>query len=199
MTDDTMVKPAPHDALSESEGEEPAAVPAPDPDRAPGRNGESRHLRGREVAGLVVIAALVAALVVALVQLHDANGANGNRGTAVAAARSAATDVSTYSYLHLRRDFGRVEAESTPSFRRTFAQSSASLSKVLVQYKAVATSKVLSAGVVSIDATKAVVMLFVNQTVRNTAQQGPTTDDSRILVTLQWAGGRWMLEDLKLL
>jgi Mce-associated membrane protein len=198
MSEETMVEPAAHEARRDVE--DAAPVPAPDGDRPAGaRKARSRRLSVREIAGLVVIAALAVALVVTLAQSNGDNGDSGARGSAVAAARSYATDVSTYSYLHLHRDFGRVEAESTPSFRRTFSLSSGSLAKVLVQYKAVATSTVLSAGVVSIDSTRAVVMLFVNQTVHNTAQQGPTTDDSRILVTLRRGNGRWMLQDLKLL
>ncbi len=108
--------------------------------------------------------------------------------------------MATYSYRHLQRDFGRVEAESTPSFRRSFIESSDSLAKVLTQYKATATAKILSAGLVSINPTKAVVILFVNQSVVNSAQSGgPTTDNSRVEVTLVDSGGRWLLEDLKLL
>jgi hypothetical protein len=37
---------------------------------------------------------------------------------------------------------------------------------------------------VFIDASEAVVLVFLNQTVTNTAQKGSTTDNSRIDVTL---------------
>jgi Mce-associated membrane protein len=58
---------------------------------------------------------------------------------------------------------------------------------------------VLTAGVVSITSGKAVVMLFANQSVTNTVQKGLTTDNSRIVVTLEQIGERWLLQDLKLL
>ncbi len=117
----------------------------------------------------------------------------------MAAAQTDAIDVATYSYLHLQRDFGRVEAESTPSFRRSFIRSSDNLSKVLVQYKATASAKVLKSAVESISDSNAVVLLFVNQSVANSTQSGVNTDDSRIEVTLVRSGDRWLLQNLKLL
>jgi Mce-associated membrane protein len=151
-----------------------------------------------EAVSLVVIVGLVVALIVSQVQLSNQNSLNAERTSAVAAAKVFAHDVATYSYRHLHRDFGRVESESTAKFRRTFTESSGSLAKVLVQYKAVATAKVLRAGVESVSSSKAVVLLFVNQSVRNSAQ-GVSTDTNRIEVTLVQSDGRWLLEDLKLL
>jgi Mce-associated membrane protein len=57
---------------------------------------------------------------------------------------------------------------------------------------------VLKSAVESISGSKAVVLLFVNQSVANTTQQGVNTDDSRIEVTLVRSDGRWLLQDLKL-
>lgn len=151
-----------------------------------------------EAVSLLVILGLAAALIVSQVQLSNQNSLNAARASAVAAAKKDANDVATYSYRHLHRDFGRVESESTPSFRRSFIRSSDSLSKVLVQYKATASAKVLAAGVSSITPSKAVVLLFVNQSVANSTQQGVSTDDSRIEVTLVRSDGRWLLQDLKL-
>jgi Mce-associated membrane protein len=146
---------------------------------------------------LVVIVGLAVALIVSQVQLSNQNALNADRTSAVAAAKVFAHDVATYSYRHLHRDFGRVESESTAAFRRDFIRSSGSLSKVLVQYKATASAKVLEAGVSSIDSNKAVVLVFVNQSVANSTQQGVRTDDSRIKVTLVRHDGRWLLQDLK--
>lgn len=150
-----------------------------------------------EGVSLVVIVGLAIALIVSQVQ-QSQDSLSPDRTSAVVAAKAYAHDVATYSYLHLRRDFGRVESESTPSFRRSFIRSSDSLAKVLVQYKATASAKVLAAGVSSISSTKAVVLLFVNQSVANSTQQGVSTDDSRIEVTLERSGDRWLLQDLKL-
>jgi Mce-associated membrane protein len=147
----------------------------------------------------VVIVGLVAALLVIGLSGSDSTSLNAYDQSAIAAGQGFALDVATYDYRHLHRDFAKVEAEATPSFRRTFIQSSGGLSKVLLQYHATAKAKALSAGLVSIDASDAVVIVFLNQTVTNTAQKGSTTDNSRIEVTLLRYGNGWLLQKLKLL
>lgn len=184
---------------SRSEGEAVDAEATPEPEvrqEQPDTPARRRRLLVG-AAGLVVIVGLAAALIVSQVQLSNQNSLDAERTSAVAAATVFAHDVATYSYRNLHRDFGRVENESTPSFRRNFIRSSDSLSKVLVQYKATASAKVLAAAVSSISANKAVVLLFVNQSVANSSQQGASTDDSRIEVTLVRDDGRWFLQDLK--
>lgn len=190
-------------AVTQAESVEVEGESVPDDEALPEVGAERRDASARrrflviEAVSLVVIIGLVVALVVSQVQLSDQNSLNADRASAVAAAKVFAHDVATYSYRHLHRDFGRVESESTPSFRRDFIRSSDSLSKVLVQYKATATAKVLSAGVSSVSSGKAVVLLFVNQSVANSSQQGVNTDDSRIEVTMVRGDGRWLLQDLK--
>lgn len=176
-----------------------AAVPEPESDAQGLQDTRARRrFLITEVVSLVVIIGLAVPLIVSLVQLSNQNSLNADRASATAAAKADATDVATYSYLHLHRDFGRVESESTPAFRRNFIRSSDSLSKVLVQYKATASAKVLAAAVSSISSGKAVVLLFVNQSVANSTQQGVSKDDSRIEVTLVRSNGRWLMQDLKL-
>jgi Mce-associated membrane protein len=188
----------PDSSPMEGEAEETAPVPEPEVRREQRDSSARRRFLVVEAVSLVVIVGLAVALLFSQLQLSNQNSLNTDRSSAVAAAKADANDVATYSYLHLHRDFGRVESESTPAFRRSFIRSSDSLSKVLVQYKATASAKVLAAGVSSISSTKAVVLLFVNQTVANSTQQGVSTDDSRIEVTLVRGDGRWLLQDLKL-
>jgi Mce-associated membrane protein len=190
-------KTAAEPGASSAEGEVAGGAAVPGTAARPVTRARRRFLV-IEAVSLVVIAGLVAALVVTQMQLSNQDSLNADRASAVAAAKVDANDVATYSYLHLHRDFGRVESESTPAFRRNFIRSSDSLSKVLVQYKATASAKVLATGVSSISSDKAVVLLFVNQSVANSTQQGVSTDDSRIEVTLVRGDGRWLLQDLKL-
>ena len=182
----------------EGEAGETAPVPEPEVRQEQRDSSARRRFLVVEAVSLVVIVGLAVALLFSQLQLSNQSSLNTDRSSAVAAAKTDANDVATYSYLHLHRDFGRVESESTPAFRRSFIRSSDSLSKVLVQYKATASAKVLAAGVSSISSSKAVVLLFVNQTVANSTQQGVSTDDSRIEVTLVRGDGRWLLQDLKL-
>lgn len=185
---------SPREGAASASGGGAASAGAPPPAARP-----RRRFGILEVVGLVVIVALAVALIISRVQLSNQSGSNGERASALAAAQADAADVATYSYLHLHRDFGRVEGESTPSFRRSFIKSSDNLSKVLVQYKATASAKVLKSAVESLSGSNAVVLLFVNQSVANTTQQGVNTDDSRIVVTLVRSGDRWLLQNLKLI
>lgn len=158
------------------------------------------HLSPRTVIVSLVIAVLAAGVIVSQWQLSDQRNLTSARDSATAAARAYAVDVASYDYRHLNRDFAAVEQESTPAFRKTFVQSSASLAKVLGQYKAVAKGTVVASGVTSVTTSKAVVVLFVNQTVTNTAQtSGSTPDNSRIQMTLVRPGSKWLISDLKLL
>ena len=122
------------------------------------------------------------------------------RDSATAAARVYAVNVASYDYGHLTRGFAVVEQESTPAFQRTFVQSSASLAKVLGQYKAIAKGSVVASGVTSATTSNAVVVLFVIQAVTNTASAGGLTpDNSRSQMTLVRPGSKWLISDLKLL
>ena len=181
----------------EGEAEETAQAPEPAVRREQRDTSARRRFLVSGALSLVVIVGLAVALTVSLVQLSNQNSLAAERTSAVAAATVFAHDVATYSYRHLHRDFGRVESESTPSFRRNFIRSSDGLTKVLVQYKATASAKVLAAAVSTITSSKAVVLLFVNQSVANSSQQGVSTDDSRIEVTLVRGDGSWLLQDLK--
>jgi Mce-associated membrane protein len=113
--------------------------------------------------------------------------------SAISAAKSYAANVATYNYKTLPADFGRVKAESTPQFRSSFEKLSAALAKVLTQYQATATAVAIDAGLASITSSQAVVIVFINQTVNNTAQKHTTTDESRVKVTLERSGGKWLL------
>lgn len=186
----------PDEAAEPSEGAEPSEKPEPS---VPARR-KLPHLSLRMAIVTLVIAVLAAGVIVSQWQLSDQRDLASARDSATAAARAYAVDVASYDYRHLTKDFAAVENESTPAFRKTFVQSSASLAKVLGQYKAVAKGTVVASGVTSATTSKAVVVLFVNQTVTNTAQtSGSTPDNSRIQMTLVRPGSKWLISDLKLL
>lgn len=177
--------------IAEDDTEAPAALSTAPP---------AARLTPVRIVTVVVIVLLVAALIVTQVQLSNQRSVTNERATVLSTARVYAADVAGYDYRHLQKDFSRVEAEATPTFKRKFESSSAGLSKVLTQYHAIATAKVLTAGVVSLSSSQAVVILFVNQTVSNTAQKGgPNVDDSRVKVTMVQSGGRWLLDNLQVL
>jgi Mce-associated membrane protein len=151
------------------------------------------------VAALVVLG-LGVGLVLTTVALRHERALDDARASALEAGRESAIALSSYNHTTLDRDFGAVTSRSTATFRDSFNQTSASLRTVLEQYDATATSTVVAAGVTSASEDRAVVLVFLNQVATNTNQKaGPTTDQSRIEVTLARPDDRWLIDGVKLL
>jgi Mce-associated membrane protein len=109
-------------------------------------------------------------------------------------------ELASYDYRHLSQDFGAVQKHASPSFAKSFIQSSDALKTVLTKYKATAKAKVIAAGLTSGSTDRAVVLVFLDQTVTNTAQKsGPTTDQSRVSITLTRAHAAWVIDQVRLL
>jgi Mce-associated membrane protein len=152
---------------------------------------------GAVVIGLIVVT-LAGALIVTTLQLRHRNAIDSARTSALAAAKADAVALASYNYRDLNQDFAKVLAVSTPSFRQSFNSSSQSLKSVLTKYDATASASVSAAGVVSASTSRAVVLLFLDQTVTNTTQK-KTTTQSRVEITLLHSGGRWLINDVSLL
>jgi Mce-associated membrane protein len=154
----------------------------------------------------LLLSGLAVALVVAVVfltltqlSLNSENSLNSARTSAVASAKSYAVDLASYNYKNLNQDFGKVLAESTPTFKQNFTQSSEALKTAIVRYDASAWANVVGAGLVSATTSRAVVLVFLNQTVQNTLQKNKPTTESRVEITLVRSGGRWLIDQVTLL
>ncbi len=157
----------------------------------------------RSNVALLCVAAVVVALSVALAlslsALGNQDALGSSRTSALAAARTDAVQLASYNYRDLGRDFGVVVANSTPSFRRRFTESSDALKSTLTKYKATADAGVVSAGLVSASTSRAVVLVLLDQKIANSKQATPTTDRSQIEITLVSSGGRWLIDQVTLL
>jgi Mce-associated membrane protein len=151
------------------------------------------------LSAAVVIVALAVGLALSLSALGNQNALASSRTSALSSARTYAVELASYNYRDLHRDFGTVAANSTPSFRRTFAESSDALESTLSKYKATAVASVESAGIVSASTSRAVVLVFLDQKIANSTQTKPTTDRSQVEVTVVKSGGRWLVDQVKLL
>ena len=203
------------DEAMDHESTEPEPVPQPDrtvaetspiednggstAETLPSRRQRWIHSKAVLVSAGAIVVALVVGLVLSLSALSNQNALVSSRTTALSAARTYAVELASYNYRSLDRDFSTVAANSTPSFRRTFAESSDALKSTLSRYKATAVAKVVSAGVVSATTSRAVVLVFLNQNIANSTQTKPTTDRSQVEVTLVRSGGRWLVDQVTLL
>ncbi len=105
-----------------------------------------------------------------------------------------AEDLATYDYRDLRGNFRHVAARATVRFAGQLRTLTEELGPELQQTRAVATATARSAGVVRADTAKAVVMVFVDQTVTNTKAPEPRIERSRMELTLVRDGGVWRLD-----
>lgn len=181
--------------VHDGESDEPGASPPPLPRRA--RAWVITHAATVIVGGVAL--ALAVALALTLAALGNRNALGSARVSALAAARTDAVELAGYNYRHLSRDFGVVLAHSTPTFRRSFSQSSNALRSTLTRYHATAAAKVVSAGLVSGSTGRAVALVFLDQTITNSNQTNPTTDRSQVEITLVDSGGRWLIDQVALL
>lgn len=167
---------------------------------------------GSIVGCLVVIVAGAAALGVGLTGSSDSNppatpasssqstvpspgtGLTAAGRSAVAAASRYAVQFATYDYRHLAADFAKTEANSVAPFRQQYQQRVAGrLAHVLRNAKSRSTAKVVSAGLVSLTSSTAVVDVFLNQTIVNKHTARPRLDPQRIVMTLRRVGSQWKI------
>jgi Mce-associated membrane protein len=145
-----------------------------------------------------VAAFMVAVVVWGALQLSSDDSLAAARTSALAAARFDANALVTYQYQHLDHDWAVVKAHATPTFWRSFSQSSAGLAAALRQYHAASTGQVLAVGLASATTDRAVVLAFVDQRVTSTASKTPTVDESRVELTLVRQSGRWLIQRVEL-
>jgi hypothetical protein len=107
------------------------------------------------------------------------------RSSAVQAATTYTVAFATYNYQHLGQDFGVTEAHAVDPFLTQYRKETASIRPDLVKLKSISTGKVLSAAAVSVTPTTAVVDLFLDQTIVNSASAKPHVDSQRVQMSLR--------------
>jgi hypothetical protein len=165
----------------------------------------------------VVFAALIATVVIESVHIHNeparpgqpvsqpippaASSLDALRESAVTAATGYATTFATFDYRHLSQDFAATEAHAAEPFLSEYKKETASLRRYDLRLKTVSTGKVLSAGVVSVTSTSAVVDLFVDQTTMNSARSKSLVQPQRMEMTLTRgsANSEWKISKILLL
>ncbi|MGN6475311.1 MAG: hypothetical protein ACTHK4_16900 [Mycobacteriales bacterium] len=116
---------------------------------------------------------------------------------ALAAARSYTLTFATYRYDDLDADFAATEAHSVDPFLSQYRSKTELLRTTLIAAKASSTATVVSAGLASISPTRAVVDLFLDQTIVNSRGTQPATTQ-RVELTLARRHGRWLISNLVL-
>jgi Mce-associated membrane protein len=95
-------------------------------------------------------------------------------------------------------NFKDVLDGATGDFKDMYSQSSVELRQLLIENKATAHGVVVDSAVQEASKDKAVVLLFVDQSVTNTKLPDPRIDRSRMKMTLEKADGRWRASKVEL-
>lgn len=160
--------------------------------------GPRRGVGAGVVAAMAVLAVLLAATAaLAAARTSHRHALDQAREDAIAAAASEVPVVLSYDYRHLQSDFRRAEALLTPRFRADYVRTTAKgVLPLAAKYKAISSADVTAAGAVDNGTDRAVVLVFVSQTVTNSLLSAPRLDRSRINVTLVKTGDRWRIDHL---
>ncbi|WP_232715271.1 hypothetical protein [Gordonia metallireducens] len=152
---------------------------------------------GVGLLAVITIAASALAIVFGL-QLKNRIDIENAGQEALRTAENYAVALTSIDTRNLDRDFARVLEGATGEFKDMYSSSSSQLRQLLVDNQATGKGTVIDAGIKSQSENKVEVMLFVDQTVTNTASPDPRLDRSRILMTMEKVDGRWLASKVEL-
>jgi Mce-associated membrane protein len=180
----------------------PAKAPVDEP-RQPRQPRTGSGLPGGTNAVVAVVALAVAVAVVLTVVVTHLSGRtdqspSGGATSAVESAASAGAKAAlSYNYQHLSADFTAAEKLMTPSFKADYtSQTTRNVKGPAVKFHAVSVATIEGAGVASMSSSRATVLVFVDQTVRNSQLSAPRLDRSRVQVSLVRTDGKWLINNL---
>ncbi|GAB1813149.1 Mce protein [Mycobacterium sp. MUNTM1] len=96
------------------------------------------------------------------------------------------------------QNFSAVLDGATGEFKDTYTRASAQLRQLLIDNKAAAHGTVVDSAIQSQTRDKVVVLLMVDQTVSNAARPDGRVDRSRMKITMENVGGRWLASRVEL-
>lgn len=169
----------------------------------PGRRIDATRLLAGSVAVLVVAALIFSAIEMASqhAKIGRLESQESLRSSALTAATTYGGYLSSYNYANLdgpTAPWTEVDQHSTPSFQKDFDSTKANLRSLVTDYKATASGKVVAAAINSVSSTRAVALLFIDQTVTNTAEKpGTTTQPLRVELVMLRQGGKWLIDQLE--
>lgn len=166
-----------------------------DDDRPTARTWRRPVLRGALAAAFVVLLAAVGFLGWKLWQDDQVTRASEQ---AQATAVQYAQILTSIDSAKVDENFDAVLDGATGEFKDMYSKSSVELRQLLIDNKAAAHGVVVESAVQSASKDKVVVLLFVDQSVSNSAVPDPRIDRSRIKMTMENVDGRWRASKVEL-
>jgi Mce-associated membrane protein len=183
--------------------EEPVASD-PEPEREPELDSVAVAAeRGRRVpvlAGVALAVVTVAMLVANAViwhQVRQHSATERARQAALDTTRDAARVLFSYDYRTLSKDFSAGKSVATGKFRTEYSTTTSKVvAPLAVKQKVVVKAEVVTAGVVRATPTTVVTIVYVNQVTTSSLAAAPKIDLSRVRMTLEHIGGRWLVSNV---
>lgn len=113
------------------------------------------------------------------------------RDSALVAARTYTTSLTTYDHRTLDEDVERVRRVATGEFATEYDATIEQLRQQLVTTQAVSTGTVVGAGIESVDPDSATVLVAVNQTIVSAEAPEPRSETNRLRMVLVRQDGSW--------
>ena len=142
---------------------------------------------------LAAVSLLVAAASLLLSPRDDTGALQDARASALQAATERTTELTSYDHRTLDADTARVLATATGEFKKDYTATSAQLRATFLSTQAVATAKVVAAGLESADQDRAVAVVAVDQVIV-TKDAPPRTERNRLRMTLVRPDRTWLVE-----
>ena len=158
----------------------------------------SRRISARTAGVAAGFAALLAGTGVLGWQVWQNHQLNLARHEAQRAAVSYAQVLTSIDSAKVDENFKEVIDGATGDFKDMYSKSSVELRQLLIENKATAHGVVVDSAVESVTRDRAVVLLFVDQSVTNTKLPDPRIDRSRMKMTLEKVDGAWRAAKVEL-
>ena len=121
------------------------------------------------------------------------------RDDAVAAATVAVPQVASYDYRTFDADTTRAAKLLTASFRKDYLDvQQKTVRTPAVQYKASVTADLVAIGAISGSTSDVKMLVFLDQTTKNTKLAAPKLSQNRLHVEMRKVGGKWLIAHLDL-
>lgn len=148
-----------------------------------------------------ILAVILASLSVSAVlgwHLFAAHHANVAAELAQQTAIGYAQTLTSIDSNNVDANFNQVLDGATGEFKDMYTRSSVQLRQLLIDNKATAHGVVVDSAIQSKSKSRVVVLLMIDQTVTNAARPDPRVDRSRMKITMEKTGGRWLASKVEL-
>jgi Mce-associated membrane protein len=155
----------------------------------------------RRILAAAVGAVFVAALGVSGFlgwQLKQQNDTAAAGRAALAAAQKYAVILTSIDTNNVDQNFTQVLDGATGGFKDMYSQSASQLRQLLIDNKAMSKGIVVDSAIKSATKTKVEVLIFIDQSISNTANPQPRIDRSRVAMTMELIDNRWLASKVDL-